>query len=60
MSDVQAEHARALDREGRGAGDYQSFPTMGHSMHGQDPELFTKTLVDWAETLPPAAGGAAL
>ena len=28
--------------------DYRSFETMGHSMHGQDPRLFTDTLVDWS------------
>lgn len=32
-----------------------SFPKMGHSMHGQDPELFVCTLVDWAKTLPTEA-----
>lgn len=26
---------------------YRSFPMMSHSMHGQDPGLFAKTLVDW-------------
>jgi hypothetical protein len=31
---------------------YLSCPATGHSMHGQDPELFTKTLVEWAATLP--------
>ena len=31
---------------------YQSFPTMGHSMHGQDPELFAATLIEWAKGLP--------
>ena len=30
----------------------RSFPEMGHSMHGQDPKLFTDTLVEWAKTLP--------
>ena len=29
-----------------------SFPEMGHSMHGQDPSLFVRTLVDWSTTLP--------
>jgi hypothetical protein len=24
---------------------------MGHSMHGQDPELFSTTLVEWASGL---------
>jgi len=48
LSDVQAQ--RALELLG-GAGvpvDYRSFDQMGHSMHGQDPQLFTDTLVDWA------------
>ena len=31
---------------------YQSFPQMGHSMHGQDPALFAQVLADWASTLP--------
>jgi hypothetical protein len=31
---------------------YKSFPQMGHSMHGQDPELFAATLVEWAKGLP--------
>jgi len=35
-----------------GAVDYQSFPTVGHSMHGQDPRLFADTLARWAATLP--------
>jgi pimeloyl-ACP methyl ester carboxylesterase len=35
--------------------DVQSFPTMGHSMHGQDPQLFATTLIDWASGLPGAA-----
>ena len=30
----------------------QSFPTMGHSMHGQDPQLFVDTLLDWTAALP--------
>jgi hypothetical protein len=24
---------------------------MGHSLHGQDPRLFTNTLVDWVESI---------
>jgi pimeloyl-ACP methyl ester carboxylesterase len=32
-----------------------SFPQMGHSMHGQDPELFVRVLVDWEKTLPTEA-----
>lgn len=28
------------------------FPEMGHSMHGQDPELYVRTLLEWVKTLP--------
>jgi hypothetical protein len=28
---------------------------MGHGMHFQDPELFTRTLTAWAATLPSEA-----
>jgi pimeloyl-ACP methyl ester carboxylesterase len=52
MSDVQAQRACELVRAAGQQVDYQSFPTMGHSMHGQDPELFARTLVAWATTLP--------
>ena len=31
-----------------GYADYRSFDGMGHSMHGQDPRLFTDTVADWA------------
>ena len=54
MSDVQAEYAKALIEKAGSPVTYQSFPKMGHSMHGQDPELFTKTVVEWAATLPAA------
>ena len=29
-----------------------SFPEMGHAMHGQDPELYVRTLLEWIKTLP--------
>ena len=51
LSDLQAARVRELVA---GAGqriDYKSFPTMGHSMHGQDPKLFRDTLVEWAATI---------
>ena len=43
--------ARELLGEAGVAVDYRSFERMGHSMHGQDPELFTDTLVDWTSQL---------
>ncbi len=52
LSDLQAQRACELVSSAGQKVDYQSFPTMGHSMHGQDPELFTRTLVTWAATLP--------
>ena len=48
LSDVQAKRARELLAEAGVAVDYRSFETMGHSMHGQDPQLFTDTLAEWA------------
>lgn len=29
-----------------------AIPNMGHQMHGIDPDLFVRTLVDWVKTLP--------
>ena len=31
---------------------FLSFPKMGHSLHGQDPALYVKTILDWEKTLP--------
>ena len=39
------------DRGGRAAVELPVVPAMGHSMHGQDPELFATTLGEWASTL---------
>lgn len=55
LSDVQATRARALLAEAGVPVDYRSFETMGHSMHGQDPQLFTDTLFDWTSTLDAAS-----
>ena len=52
MSDLQAARARELVTAAGHSLDLQSFPAMGHSMHGQDPRLFTTTLAAWAATLP--------
>ncbi|HZO60274.1 MAG TPA: alpha/beta hydrolase [Solirubrobacterales bacterium] len=48
LSDVQARRALDLLADAGVPVDYRSFDRMGHSMHGQDPRLFTDTLVDWA------------
>jgi pimeloyl-ACP methyl ester carboxylesterase len=52
-SDLQAGRARELIEGAGQRCDYRSFPAMGHSMHGQDPALFTATLAEWADALPP-------
>jgi pimeloyl-ACP methyl ester carboxylesterase len=51
LADVQAARVRELVAAAGQEVDYRSFPTMGHSMHGQDPKLFVDTLVDWAAKL---------
>ncbi len=51
MSDQQAQ--RVLDLL-TGAGvevEYRSFPEVGHSMHGEQPELYVETLLNWARSV---------
>jgi pimeloyl-ACP methyl ester carboxylesterase len=51
MSDQQARRVQALLT---GAGvevQYRSFPDVGHSMHGDSPELYVKTLLEWVRGL---------
>jgi pimeloyl-ACP methyl ester carboxylesterase len=50
-SDQQAAYVCKLIRSTGQRVDYRSFPTMGHLMHQQDPQLFAQTLIDWASTL---------
>jgi pimeloyl-ACP methyl ester carboxylesterase len=51
LSDLQAKRVLELLGEAGVPVDYRSFETMGHSMHGQDPRLFTDTLAEWATPL---------
>jgi len=51
LSDLQAQRALELLGDAGVPVDYRSFETMGHSMHGQDPRLFTDTLVDWSSRI---------
>lgn len=48
LSDLQANRVRELLTAAGVTVDYRSFELMGHSMHGQDPSLFARTVVDWA------------
>jgi pimeloyl-ACP methyl ester carboxylesterase len=55
ISEVQAARVRELVTAAGQALTYKSFPTMGHAMHMQDPELFARTLSAWAAALPDEA-----
>jgi pimeloyl-ACP methyl ester carboxylesterase len=51
MSDQQAQRVQTLLA---GAGvdvTYRSFPDVGHSMHGDRPDLYVETLLDWVESI---------
>lgn len=51
LSDLGAARAREIVSAAGQPIEYRSFPAMGHSMHGQDPALFTKTVADWSATV---------
>jgi pimeloyl-ACP methyl ester carboxylesterase len=51
LSGDQATQARQLIEAAGQRFEFRSFPTMGHSMHGQDPQLFSSCLVEWARSL---------
>src|SRR5262245_18186871 len=51
LADVQAARARELVAAAGQRVEHRSFPTMGHSMHDQDPKLFRDVLVEWMGTL---------
>ena len=52
ISDLQVARVRELVTEAGNAFEYVSFPEMGHSMHGQDPQRYVDTLSEWARGLP--------
>jgi pimeloyl-ACP methyl ester carboxylesterase len=51
MTDQQAQRAHALLTGAGVAVTYRSFPDCGHSMHGDKPELYVETLLDWVKSL---------
>jgi pimeloyl-ACP methyl ester carboxylesterase len=51
IADVQAQRAQELLRDAGVTVDYRSFPTVAHSMHGTQPDLYVDTLLDWAGAL---------
>ena len=50
-SDTQADQVQRLLADAGVAVDYRSFESVGHSMHGENPELFVATLLDWTASL---------
>jgi pimeloyl-ACP methyl ester carboxylesterase len=51
MTDGQATRVRELLGEAGVSVDYRSFPTVGHSMHGTEPDMFVDTLLEWVADL---------
>jgi pimeloyl-ACP methyl ester carboxylesterase len=51
MSDQQAQRVQELLVGAGVAVDYRSFPDVGHSMHGDRPDLYVDTLLEWVEKL---------
>ena len=50
LADVQATRVLELLREAGVAVEYRSFPAVGHSMHGTEPDLYVDTLLEWLGT----------
>ena len=51
ISAANAQRARELLIGTGNRFDYQLHPSMGHSMHAQDPALFSRTLIEWSAAL---------
>jgi acetyl esterase/lipase len=51
MTDGQAARVCELLGEAGVSVDYRSFPTVGHSMHGTEPDMFVDTLLEWVAGL---------
>lgn len=58
ISDPQATRVRELVTAAGQDFTYLDFPGMPHSMHGHQPELYTRTVTEWAAKLPEAAADA--
>jgi pimeloyl-ACP methyl ester carboxylesterase len=48
-SDLQVQRVRELVTGAGTSFDYVSLPTMPHSLHGHDPQLYVDTLLTWVE-----------
>jgi pimeloyl-ACP methyl ester carboxylesterase len=50
LADKQAAYVQELLGEAGVAVEYRSFPTVAHSMHGTQPDLYVDTLLEWVAT----------
>jgi len=48
ISDVQVEHVRQLVTAAGQPFEYRSFPDQPHAMHQADPQLYARTVTEWA------------
>jgi pimeloyl-ACP methyl ester carboxylesterase len=55
VSDEQMEQIEKLIQATGQSFTFHEFPKMGHGMHGQDPSLYVRTILDWEKTLPTEA-----
>jgi hypothetical protein len=51
MSDQQAQRVQHLLQAAGVPVEYRSFPDVGHAMHGDRPDLYVDTLLDWVNSL---------
>ena len=51
MTDQQAQRVQDLLTAAGVPVEYRSFPTMGHAMHDQDPQLYVDTVLEWVASL---------
>jgi pimeloyl-ACP methyl ester carboxylesterase len=48
ISDDQVQHVRRLVTDAGQSFEYRSFPDRPHAMHQADPQLYARTVIDWA------------
>lgn len=51
ISDDQVEHVRQLVTEAGQPFEYRSFPDHPHAMHQADPQLYARTVTEWATSI---------
>jgi acetyl esterase/lipase len=57
ISDEQVEHVRQLVTEAGQSFEYRSFPEQPHAVHQADPQLYARTVTEWATSVLAAGAG---